>query len=408
MQAAEALGDEIARLSAHIHAAQYRLLTLLREFDGMEGWGPGGFRSCAHWLSWRTGLSLGPAREKVRVAHALADLPLISERMERGQFSYSKVRALTRVATRENEAELIVFAEHGSVAQVEFLVRGWRRLDRQEAAAEEELRHASRSLSVRVDDDGMYVLRGRLDPEVGALLMAALAEKEAELFKADPESSGAQRRADALGEILRSGEGPSVQAVIHVTDDRAQTEEGVHVSAETSQRLTCDCEATEVRTGSRDVVSVGRRRRTVPKRMRRVLELRDGGRCRFPGCAVRHCDAHHVQHWAHGGETRLDNLVLLCRFHHRRVHEGGFGVHVAGGSGGTSGAIVRFWRPDGTEIPNCPEGEAVERPTLGRWHGQEGIGGETTTPRGWGGRVDYGWGLLGLRGEGSQSSPRLE
>jgi hypothetical protein len=122
----EALGDEIARLSAHMHAAEYRLLTLLREFDEREGWGAGGFLSCAHWLSWRTGLSAGPAREKVRVARALAHLPLIGARMERGQFSYSKVRALTRVATPENEAELIHFAEHATVAQVERLVRGWR------------------------------------------------------------------------------------------------------------------------------------------------------------------------------------------------------------------------------------------------------------------------------------------
>ena len=209
----ESLGDEIAKLAAHIQAAQYQLLTLLRRFDEAEGWAPGGFRSCAHWLSWRTGLSLGPARERIRVARALAELPLISARMERGQFSYSKVRALTRVATRENEEELIEFTDHADVGQVERLVRGWRRLDRdaaaeEEEAREEEVRHASRYLNLHTDDDGMVAVRGRLTPEVGELLQKALEAQEPDLFKAAPESSPGQRRADALGEVIRSPDAP--------------------------------------------------------------------------------------------------------------------------------------------------------------------------------------------------------
>ena len=230
-QDVETLGDEIARLSAHIQAAQYQLLTLLRQFDEAEGWALGGFRSCAHWLSWRTGLSLGPARERIRVAHALADLPLISARMEGGQFSYSKVRALTRVATEENEEELIEFTEHADVGQVERLVRGWRRLDRDAAAQEkeareEEMRHEGRYLTLHADDDGMMVIRGRLTPEVGELLRKALEAQEAELFKADRESSPGQRRADALGEVLRSPDDPSVHVLLHVAEDGSRTEEG--------------------------------------------------------------------------------------------------------------------------------------------------------------------------------------
>ncbi|MEN8377094.1 MAG: DUF222 domain-containing protein, partial [Gemmatimonadota bacterium] len=340
----EALGDEIARLSAHMHAAEYRLLTLLREFDEREGWGAGGFRSCAHWLSWRTGLSAGPAREKVRVARALADLPLIGARMRRGQFSYSKVRALARVATPENEAELIHFAEHATVAQVERLVRGWRRVDRLEACAEES-RRERRSLEVYPDEDGMYVVRGLLEPEVGALLMKALEVAGRELYRADPEASAAQRSADALGELLRSGDGPSVQAVLHVASNGvARTEEGVGVSAETSERLTCDARVTEVVVDGSggDVLDVGRARRTVPARMRRALEARDDGRCRFPGCESTRCDAHHVRHWSRGGETKLENLVLLCRFHHRLVHEGGFRVELrTTGSGTAASAAAR-------------------------------------------------------------------
>ncbi len=115
------LGDEIALLSAHITAATYRLLCLLRVYDEEERWQ--GFRSCAHWLSWRTGISLGPAREKVRVARCLPSLSLIPEAFASGEISYSKVRAMTRIATAENEADLLDFARHGTTAHVETLVR---------------------------------------------------------------------------------------------------------------------------------------------------------------------------------------------------------------------------------------------------------------------------------------------
>lgn len=423
----DALGDEIARLSAHIHAATYRLLCLIRTFDENEGWG-GGFQSCAHWLSWRTGLSLGPAREKVRVARALVRLPLLSERMRSGQFSYSKVRALTRVATRENEAELIGFAEHGTVAHVERLVRGWRQIDRQEDLAEGKLRYATRSLSVFPDDSGMYVVRGRLDPEVGSLLMKALEVAGDALYETDPDATATQRRADALAEILKgeSGGGPGTQAAVHaviqITHDGTQTEEGVHVPAETSDRMTCDAEVTVVRREatsgpdsrpdsgagtSGSVLDVGRRRRTVSGRMRRALETRDQGRCRFPGCEARRCDAHHVTHWSRGGETKLDNLVLLCRFHHRAVHEGGFGVVVQ------TGGSVTFSDPDGRELPECP-GMSVDPalptdPALGsdlaRWHGQTNLGPDTCGSRWTGGPVDCGWALQWLRRPGGFSTP---
>ena len=168
----ESLGDEIARLAAHLHAATYQLLVLIREFDEREGW-TCGFLSCAQWLSWRTGIGPGPAREKVRVARALASLPLISGAMAQGQLSFSKVRALSRVATPENETELLEVARHATAAHIERLVRAWRQVDRLEEAEEEQLRHQSRFLRLYPDQDGSYVLRGRLDPEVGALLEKA-------------------------------------------------------------------------------------------------------------------------------------------------------------------------------------------------------------------------------------------
>ena len=176
------LGDEIAELSAHLDAATARLLTLIREFDARGGWNTG-FRSCAAWLSWRVGLDLGAARERVRVARALGSLPLLAEALARGQLSYAKVRALTRVATPETEARLLAVGRAGTAAHVERIVRGWRSVDRRAEARETALRHASRALHVRTDEDGMVVVSGRLEPEVGALLTQALAAARETLYQ---------------------------------------------------------------------------------------------------------------------------------------------------------------------------------------------------------------------------------
>ena len=152
------LGDRIAELSARIQAATYELLCYLREFDRQHGWE--GFRSCAHWLNWRTGLDLGAAREKLRVAAALAELNHLSAAMAGGRLSYSVVRALTRMASPDNEARLVAVACCATGAQVERLVRAWRQADREAQPDAEQVRLARRALSTRVDDDGMVVLRG--------------------------------------------------------------------------------------------------------------------------------------------------------------------------------------------------------------------------------------------------------
>ena len=180
--ALDRLGDEIAVLSAHVEAASARLLDLIREFDARGGWN-GGFRSCAAWLSWRVGLDFGAARERVRVARALGSLPLLAQALARAELSYAKVRALTRVATPETEERLLGVGRAGTAAHVERIVRGWRRVDRQAEAKETKRQHASRALHVYTDGDGTVVLRGRLAPEVGALLLRALAAARETLYQ---------------------------------------------------------------------------------------------------------------------------------------------------------------------------------------------------------------------------------
>ena len=345
-----ALGDAIAELAARIQAATYELLVMVREFDEREGWG-GGFRSCAHWLNWRTGLSMGAAREKVRVARALVELPRLSAAMRRGAISYSKVRAITRVASTETEERLLDFARCATAAHVERLVRAWRRVDRIEEAADERRRHAIRHLDTWVDEDGMLVVRGRLSPEVGAVVQRALEAAADRLYQQSEDNpqvraagleqdarasvSMGQRRADAFGllaesalaaDLDRGAAGDRYQVVVHVDEDvlrddagtgQSVLEDGTHVPAETARRIACDASRVVMRHGpDGTVLDVGRKTRTIPPAIRRALAAR-GRTCRFPGCSCRHCGVHHVRHWAAGGATRLDNLLLLCRRHHR-------------------------------------------------------------------------------------------
>ena len=250
-----ALGDRIAELSARISAATWELLSLIRQFDERYGWA--GCTSCAEWLGWRTGLAPGAAREHVRVARALADLPKLSDAMRRGKVSYSKMRAVTRVATPETEDDLLNVALSGTAAHVEKIVRAWRRVDRLAEQAEDRRRHETRSLRTWVDEDGMVVVRGRLSPEVGAVVRRALeaacdqargadtavaptavsdgeavpAAEAAPSVEAEAPSL-AQRQADALGVIAecalsggldRGTAGDRYQVVVHV-DAEALTE----------------------------------------------------------------------------------------------------------------------------------------------------------------------------------------
>jgi len=369
------LGNEIAELSAHLDAATAHLLHLIREFDVREGWNTG-FRSCAAWLSWRVGLDPGAARERVRTARALGNLPRLSQSLARGEISFSKARAVTRVARPETEEQLLAVARAGTAAHVERIVRAWRRVDRVAEARESAGRHKSRALHVYQDEDGMVVVRGRLEPEAGALLMQALAAARETLYQqqradnpaplADPASETptmGQQQADALALLaetaLHQGLDPGApgeryQVVVHIDapvlgdanqPGQSVLEDGGNVSAETSQRLACDASRLVMRHDADGrVVEVGARTRTIPPALRRALLHRDQG-CRFPGCGSRFAQGHHIHHWAQGGPTTLSNLASLCRRHHRAVHEEGFNI-VRGANGD-----LEFFRPDCRPLP---------------------------------------------------------
>ncbi len=492
MNPKERLGEEIAELAGRIDAATYQLLVLIREFDEKEGWNCG-FLNCAQWLVWRISLAPGAARERVRIARALGNLPLMSEAMKRGELSYSKVRALTRVARPDTEKELVDLGRAGTAAHVEQVVRAWRRIDRSVEASDDELRDASSHVSTHIDENGMVVIRGRLAPEAGEVLMKALEAAGDKLFaeqEREDRPPAGKVRADALALVAESAlaggldpgtGGDRYQVVVHVNDpeleapepaatknrprvpagtprqpevqanraaevngrvpagtplqpevqangaagvdgrvpagtprqpevqangtaevnDRvpagtprqpevqangtaevnghvpagtsgdparhsvaaepARTESAdcvhsagawvgkshVRVSAETARRIACDAGKVVMRHRSGQILSVGRKTRTIPPPIRRALEFRDRG-CRFPGCTSQHCDAHHIEHWADGGETKLSNLVLLCRRHHRLLHEGGFSLRM------DDQGAVGFYNPRGRLLERSP------------------------------------------------------
>ena len=204
----ERLESEITELAAHLNAAECRWLLLVAEFDRREGWATWECRSCASWLNWKCGIDLGAARERVRVARRLGELPSITAAFGAGQLSYSKVRALTRVATTDNEEALLEMARAGTASHLERIVRAYRAALGREDLDQANHVHEQRFVEWHCDDDGALVVRARLSAEQGALVHKALelAARAEEGVSAETSErlSTTQRRADALALVAES------------------------------------------------------------------------------------------------------------------------------------------------------------------------------------------------------------
>jgi hypothetical protein len=404
MRSLDELAGEIYTLTGHINAANHRWLLLVAEFDRRNGWSDSATQSCAHWLNWKCGIAMGAAREKVRVARALETLPKISASMARGALSYSKAREITRVATPATEDYLLSMAEHGTAAQVEKLVRAYRRCQEAEELSREARQQQTRAVNYRWDDDGSLVLTCRLPAEAGVRIMKAidlaLEELPQETEPPDDVPAGtcrvpvrfSARRADALALVAESfvshgahdtAGGDRHQIVVHVAAETlrdqsagcCEFEHGPSMAAETARRLACDASVVKlIESDDGEPLNLGRKTRTISAPLRRALSARDKG-CRFPGCSnARFIDAHHIVHWANGGETKPANLISLCRFHHRAVHECGFRIEAL-----DDGAL-RFLNPDGDPVDpvraECEKtpGDWRELPTgtfENKWRGEQ-------------------------------------
>jgi hypothetical protein len=424
--------DQITELWGEISAATHRFLTLIAEFDRAEGWMGAGMKSCAQWLNLHCGIGEVAAREKLRVAHALGKLPEINAAFRDGQVSYSKVRAMTRVATPANESTLLNIARYGTASHVERTVRLFRRVERLEETEIAADVHRQRSVHFRTDDDGSVVIHARVPAEVGALVRQAI-ERAAEMAEADrpvepdePDHSFdrfGRRRAEGLRVMAEQflanaseasgAAGDRYQVVVHIDQSvlsesditemhtdclepgQCELEDGPALAVETARRLACDGSLVGlVEDAEGTPLNIGRKTRAIPPSIRRALQARDGG-CRFPGCThTRFTEGHHVEYWANGGQTELANLVTLCHFHHHLVHEGGFGVRVVAkrAADGARQRDFRFTRPDGTPlaesipVQKCFRGNKL--PETNREHGIV-IDPSTIDSRWLGERMDY-------------------
>jgi hypothetical protein len=362
------LDFEICRLARQMNAETYRFLMLVRDFDDRFGFAKWSLRNCAEWLAWRCGMTMSTAREKLRTAHALRALPTISAAFADGRLSYSKVRALTRVADVANEDLLLAYALDATASQIEERCRQMRNVapestDVARSAWERRSLTISRNpargtLSITVElpvEDGELVANA-LDNAVATGEVAAGIE-----FASDRELAGngwRAQQADALVAIARAylaGNGDEresaadrYQVVVHVDEKSLRGSVGGRsdLSIETVRRLACDGSLVAVVEDERGTpLDVGRKQRVVSTPLKRALWARDRG-CTFPGCVNRRfVDAHHVEHWADGGDTSLENLTLLCTHHHRLLHEGGFRI------GRDQDGAPYFQRADGRVIP---------------------------------------------------------
>jgi Domain of unknown function (DUF222)/HNH endonuclease len=404
----ERLEAQICELAGHLTAATCRFLVLLGDFDARRGWASWEMNSCASWLSWKCQMSSGTAREHVRVARALRDLPVICGEFGAGRLSYVKVRALTRIATPDNEAGLAEIAGPMTGNQLERFARA----HRQVSSADDAAARVRRRLAWRLEDDGSLSGTFHLPPLQGAVLLKALraavgdlehphvsAETPAAPQPATPQADAptSSSLADALlaiaeaflAEKAAAADDPDLyQVIVHVGTDvitpgglaadpagvsaaacvsaetpaaappvpgdpadpaRCHVEDGPAISVTTAQMIACSSTwSWMLHDSAGQLLDVGRRRRRPTSALRRAARERDKCRCRFPGCESRRVDLHHIQYWSHGGRTKLTNLVSLCRYHHMLVHERGY--LIAAARDGT----FAFYRPDGTAIAASP------------------------------------------------------
>jgi hypothetical protein len=380
------LERRLCELAAHTHAAMAELTRLAAEFNDVDGWCGDSLRSFADWLTLNTGFAPRTGEELLRVGQALHGLPLISAAFAAGKLSFDSVRELSRVATAEDEELWLNVAANATGAQLARVCRACRRVLDLDTPKHADGQLSRRGLWSHFEDEGMLHLRAVLPPEEGALVMAAIEAAVSELHAGEkaastpeppqdvPDPAGepwAARRADALVAVCehalaRDGgvlltDPAALPMLVHVDvgvltgqdpDGRRHLDGGPVLSASTIRRLGCDASVIAITERDGIPINVGRTKRILPRALRRAVQGRDRT-CRFPGCAVpsQRTHAHHIQHWvADQGPTDLDNLVSLCHFHHRRLHDGAFTIR------GHPDAGMVFERSDGRPMRRRPLG----------------------------------------------------
>lgn len=380
-------------------AATASWLRMVRDFDERDGWAGVGIKSCAHWLSWQCGMGPGAAREHVRVARALARLPRIEAAFAAGRLSFSKVRAVTRIADPDCEQALLEFALTATASQTERFCRSWRRVDDTADGGDTRRGQRAQSFEHWFDDDGTLTLKIRMPADRGAEVMGAIqsrVERDARRERAQAKKAAAQhdriraaggtvddevaqrclddtearlvrlrttaRRITAFADLVtrpdtdrRAGDPPRREVVVHVDADvladdtaagRAYLEGGPALTAAQARRLMCEATVVAMIEKGRQPLALGRRRRLASKGQKQAMLRRDGG-CVRPGCPetrIERLHAHHLRHWIFGGRTDIEGMVLLCDVDHGLVHDQDLVL-----ARGQDGALV-VTAPDGRRV----------------------------------------------------------
>ncbi len=342
------MAEILVALRTVIDRLEAEFLRRLEIFDRRGGAASDGATSTAGWLHWRCRLGGRDAVDTVRCARRLADaLPATSAALSDGEISRRHAGVLSAASTdlpdpvvAAAEPALLAAARHLDPDQLRRVAKHWRHsVDAELALTDANRAHDRRYLHLSPGLDGLIAIDGLLDAEAGALVLSAITALSGPL--PGETRSPAQRRADALTELAQramdagslpesGGERAHVNLVVDLVTLEGRTgaraadlDWSGPVPGETARRLSCDAALSRVITdGASEILDVGRKTRLIPAAIRRALHVRDGG-CVFPGCdrPPPWTDAHHIRHWADGGATSLDNLALLCRTHHRAVHE---------------------------------------------------------------------------------------
>jgi hypothetical protein len=349
--------DTLYTLSKAIHR---RFLEAVAEFDRREAWKQDGVHSMRDWLTFRYGDSVQTANQTVALAYSLGERPKIASGYEDGTLSHDKVLDLCSFVPVEEEERYAHDAQIHNAAQVKEWARHARRLRREEAM------RAAKERSLRMYWDRhreVLHLNAVLPGAEGATVKTAI-ERIAEQYGPNEDGTWApstHREADALIELAATAladdaDTDRATVVVHVDAHElnhihgmGKLEDGPMITSEVVRRLACDGRIQPVVDGSSgEPLGIGRRSRIVPHWLMRLLKERDRG------CVVNACgrtfglQAHHVKHWAHGGRTDLENLVLVCRRCHRKIHDEGFRLVR------TQHGNVRVLRPDGRPVMNRP------------------------------------------------------
>jgi hypothetical protein len=322
-------------------------LRLIRELEASGEWDYGEFRDLTHWVACHLQISWIDAKRRVEAAEAIEALPVISSSLECGELSLDKAVQLTRHATPETEEKLVAWARTVSVKTVR------ENADAACARDLEEVKDNDRARNFgwrKIEGGSVMSFFGALPIEQGAVVASALDrlaeslkdaphEEIPDLLPADRAETLAARRADALvlsasHELATDFDADRATVIVHASAEAlastglgAELEDGSLIHPETARRLTCDCRIQAVlQDGAGEPIGIGRVSQTVPPWLRRLVKQRDRS-CTFPGCGdTRYTEAHHIWHWGKGGPTDLDNLILVCGFHHKAVHEYGWSV----------------------------------------------------------------------------------